>query len=113
YMDEFIGNSRFEIQRRLGAGGMGVVYKAYDHERKEIVALKTVRETDGELIYRFKNEFRLLADFLHPNFANLYELFSSDNHIFFTMEYIDGVSFDEHVRRVRIASPTTSGFDSS
>ena len=52
---------RFEIRRRLGAGGMGVVYEAFDRDRNDIVALKTILELDASTLYRFKNEFRALA----------------------------------------------------
>ena len=41
--DEFPGTERFTVLRRLGAGGMGVVYEVQDHVRAEVVALKTLR----------------------------------------------------------------------
>src|ERR1051326_3834668 len=62
----FEGTERFEIVRRLGAGGMGVVYEALDRERKTKVALKTLRALDGAALLRFKNEFRAMADLSHP-----------------------------------------------
>ena len=57
---------RFQIVRRIGAGGMGVVYEAYDRERGENVALKTLSRMDAASIYRLKNEFRALADVIAP-----------------------------------------------
>jgi len=59
---EFRGTARFELQRRLGAGGFGVVYEALDRERGERVALKVLQALDPEALYRFKREFRALAD---------------------------------------------------
>ena len=91
--------ARFKVQNRLGAGGMGVVYRAHDRERGEVVALKTMRRIDSRALYRFKHEFRTLADLSHPNLVNLYELVASGGHWFFTMELVDGVDFITYVRR--------------
>jgi hypothetical protein len=85
---------RFEILRRLGAGGMGVVYEAFDAERRGRVALKTLTRVDAAGIYRLKNEFRALAGVSHPNLVRLHELFADDNAWFFTMDLVDGQPFD-------------------
>ena len=64
---EFAGTARFQLLRRIGAGGMGVVYEALDRERKTRVALKTLRTLSADALLRFKNEFRALQDLQHPN----------------------------------------------
>ena len=90
---EFSGNRRFRIVRRLGAGGMGVVYEAEDAERQERVALKTLKHRDADTIYQLKREFRALADLSHPNLVSLYDLFVDEDACFFTMELIRGKEF--------------------
>ncbi len=93
----FAGNERFQLEAELGAGGMGTVYRAFDRERSSRVALKVLRSFDAMRLYRFKREFRALADVTHPNLVTLYELFSEDHHWFFTMEYLVGCSFLRYV----------------
>jgi hypothetical protein len=78
--EEFTGTWRFRVMRRLGAGGMGVVYEVQDRIRDDVVALKTVRQTGAADLYRLKREFRSLADVAHQNLVCLYELFVEDDH---------------------------------
>jgi eukaryotic-like serine/threonine-protein kinase len=94
-------NGRFDVLRRLGEGGMGVVYEAYDRERRMRVALKTLRTLSAEGILRFKNEFRALQDLSHPNLCTLGELISLGGQWFFTMELVDGDDLLSWVRPLR------------
>jgi serine/threonine protein kinase len=89
---------RYQLRRRLGSGGMGVVYEAFDTERRTNVALKVMRSVDAAALYRFKKEFRVLADLSHRNVVMLHELVATSSRWFLTMELVDGVSFRDHVR---------------
>ncbi len=99
------GAGRFEVRGTLGAGGAGVVYRAFDRQLQREVALKLLRHASGRELYRFKREFRSLADIVHPNLVQLHELHASDGDWYFTMELVEGVSFIDWVRPPR----TTSG----
>ncbi|MFZ5481842.1 MAG: protein kinase domain-containing protein [Myxococcota bacterium] len=77
---------------------MGVVWRAEDTERGSEVALKTLTELDAEAITRLKNEFRALADIVHPNLVTLYELVAHGGQWFITMELVQGVDFLSWVR---------------
>ena len=81
---------RYEVVRRIGAGGMGVVYEAEDRERGQRVALKTIPNPGVEQVYQLKREFRVLADLSHPNLVVLYDLVVDRDACFFTMELVDG-----------------------
>src|SRR5690349_9729924 len=60
----------YVITRRIGAGGMGVVYEALDRLGQR-VALKTLEHMDASGVCRLKKEFRSVADITHPNLAAL------------------------------------------
>ncbi|MCG8419973.1 MAG: AAA family ATPase [Proteobacteria bacterium] len=98
----FLGSGRFELERQLGAGGMGVVYLARDREREQQVAIKALARMSPMAILRFKREFRALADVVHRNLVGLYELHCVDDRWFFTMEFVPGIDL---ATRCKISQP--------
>ncbi|MCW5978362.1 MAG: protein kinase [Bryobacteraceae bacterium] len=98
---DFQGSQRFRVIRRLGAGGMGVVYEVHDNLRDARLALKTLQVLNPEGLHRFKSEFRVLAGITHPNLVSLYELIGSGSDWFFTMELVEGQDFLSYVARPR------------
>jgi len=95
----FRGTDRFAVVRRLGSGGMGLVYEAFDRERGTRVALKVLPTRRPEALLRFKNEFRSLQDLQHPNLVRMGELFVHEDQWFFTMELVEGIDFLRYVWR--------------
>jgi hypothetical protein len=88
---------RFEFRGELGAGAFGIVYRVHDRARGVDVALKALTRLDGTLLYRFKREFRCMADLQHPNLVDLHDMFRVGDEWMFTMELVDGVPFIDWV----------------
>ena len=77
----------FAILRRLGEGGMGVVYAAYDERLERRVAVKLLHATDHARLLR---EAQALARLSHPNVVQIYEVGESHGQIFVAMEHVEG-----------------------
>ncbi|HTB78071.1 MAG TPA: protein kinase [Polyangiaceae bacterium] len=98
-LPDWKGNDRYDVVSRIGEGGMGVVYEAFDRERGQIVALKTLQSFSPSALLRFKQEFRTLSDVHHTNLVRLYELVVAEGeNVFFTMELVNGSNFLAHVQ---------------
>ncbi len=107
-MIELQQSTRFKIIRRLGEGGMGVVYEVDDLERGQRVALKTLKKPDPETMFRLKREFRAMAELRHNNLLALGDLVVEDDACFLTMELVEGVDLLSYVWRTteETTSPT-------
>jgi eukaryotic-like serine/threonine-protein kinase len=86
---------RYRIEEQLGAGGMGVVYRAYDTRLQRDVALKVLREgtvSDDSARRRFRREALALSRLNHPNVATVHDFDSESNVDFLVMELIPGAT---------------------
>jgi len=99
-MKKHIG--RYQIVETLGRGGMGVVYKAIDPNLERIVAIKCLNDdlSDNELVVtRFLREARNVAALSHPNCVRLYLADEQDGNPYLVMEYIDGETLADRLRK--------------
>ena len=86
---------RFESLSVLGAGGMGVVFKARDRELDDLVALKMLKREvagDRDLLDRLKSELKLARKITHPNVLRTFDFGELDGVPFISMEYVRGVT---------------------
>jgi len=82
---------RYLIERKIGEGGMGIVYAARDERLDRTVALKTIRGSSDEIARkRLWREARAAAGISHPNICQLYEVDETDDGLVLAMELLDG-----------------------
>jgi serine/threonine-protein kinase len=96
-----LGN-RYEIHRRLARGGMAQVYLARDRMLDRPVAVKELVPefaTDPSFVERFRREAQAAANLAHPNIVGVYDWGTQDGTYFIVMEYIDGPSLSQVIRR--------------
>jgi len=93
--------SRYRLEERLGAGAMGVVYRAFDPSLQRAVAIKLLRpelatETGAA---RFLREARCLAQISHPNLVSVHEVAESDGLFYYVMDLLDGETLADRLLR--------------
>jgi len=103
---------RYDVMEVLGSGGMGVVYRAYDREVGETVAIKALRPgleaLDPTMLERFKQELRLARRITHRNVVRTYDLGEVDGVYYITMEYVHGTTVAALIQEAgRLAVPAT------
>lgn len=85
--------TRYRIEKLLGEGGMGAVYKAFDTELSRTVALKLVKKelaTSRQIMQRFKQELLLASKISHKNILRIHDLGEVDGIKFISMAYVEG-----------------------
>lgn len=94
--------AHYEIREKLGAGGMGEVYRAHDTKLNRDVAVKVLPPhltDDPEVRLRFEREARAIAQLSHPNVRAIYDFDVEGDCAFAVMEYLAGESLRERLRR--------------
>lgn len=95
--------SRYEIRKVLGSGGMGMVYRAFDRQLEEVVAVKTLKPEaiaqDSKSLERFKEEIRLARRITHRNVVRTHDLGEVDGLYYITMELVEGTNLKDLIRK--------------
>lgn len=101
--------AHYRIEKRIGRGGMGIVYRAVDERDGRVVALKVIRdvETQGsesqphvaEARIRFEREAGILKSLLHVNVVSFFEIGEHDGTPYLAMEYLDGLPLASYAGR--------------
>lgn len=98
----------YRLQELIGQGGMGVVYRAWQHSLEREVAVKLLAAgpwASDEFIASFRREARNAASLQHPNIVSVYEMGEQDGLIFYVMRLVRGTSLAETLRDRRVLAP--------
>jgi tetratricopeptide (TPR) repeat protein len=99
---------RFEIDRHVGSGGMGVVYRALDRKTAGVAAVKLVRAGDAQVTARFEREARALAELAHPNIVQyIAHGETPDGSLYLAMEWLDGEDLATRLQVARLSIADT------
>jgi len=97
-----IVNSQYKILDKIGIGGMSTVYLARDIKTGETVAIKVMDDkliNDSDYVLRFEREAKVGISLNHPNIANVITYGKEDDTYFIVMEYIQGITLTEYIKK--------------
>ena len=95
-------DGRYQLKRLVGVGGMAMVFEADDLLRKNIVAVKILKEefaSDEVSVQRFINESKAVLMLSHPNIVKIFDVSVKGEHKYIVMEYIDGITLKTYMQR--------------
>jgi eukaryotic-like serine/threonine-protein kinase len=110
-MEAGLLSDRYEVQDRLGSGGMSTVYRAIDRILERTVAVKILAEhlsDDERFVARFRREALAVAKLIHPNIVQVYDTGVDRGRHYIVMEYIEGKSGAQLLQRHRTLGPATT-----
>ncbi|MBL8888440.1 MAG: serine/threonine protein kinase [Planctomycetaceae bacterium] len=93
---------RYDIEQTIGAGGFGIVFKAYDSELRRVVAVKALSPhlmSSGAARKRFAREAQAAAAIMHEHVVPIYDVVSQPDACYLVMQYVAGLSLQERVDR--------------
>lgn len=109
-LDPLVGTTfgdRYYIENLLGTGGMGSVYLALDAKNKdERIAIKILHSSlsrDERHVKRFLREVQLTRKISHPNVVRIFDVGQQRGQLFFSMEYVEGISLKERLQQTRLS----------
>jgi hypothetical protein len=94
-----IVSGKFRVQRKIGAGGMGIVYKATDLALGRTVAIKALPAVTPDLALRLRHEARAMASVTHPNVAIVFSIENWRDAPLIVCEYLEGGTLSDRLRQ--------------
>ena len=96
---------KYTVKQVVGQGGMGKVYKAVSPENRFVI-IKQLLISSANIEQRFKREASIMNTLRHPNIVPVYETFKLGKSNYIVMEFIDGLSLEDLIKRNRTIAPT-------
>ncbi|MBN1698121.1 MAG: serine/threonine protein kinase [Spirochaetales bacterium] len=108
-MSEKMKIGKYRVLDKIGEGGMGKIFKALHPTLRRPIIIKQLRITSQKaLAQRFKREARIMIDFRNENIVQVYDHFREGSSYYIAMEYVDGVTLENLIKKKKQISPMAS-----
>lgn len=101
-VNKIVLGKRYEILKKIGAGGMADVYKGKDHMLNRYVAIKILKKEfreDESFVKKFRSEAQAAAGLLNPNIVNVYDVGMDRGLYYMVMELVEGITLKEYIQK--------------